>query len=47
MSFALPEEHLERINNVEPAMPNSNPMVLFVVSFSFKIHAAIIVINIG
>ena len=47
MSFALPEELLESINNVEPAMPNNNPMVLFIVSFSFKIHAAIIVMNIG
>ena len=47
MSFALPEELLDSINNVEPEMPNNNPMVLFVVSFSFKIQAAIMVIKIG
>jgi hypothetical protein len=47
MSFALPEALLESINNAEPEIPNINPMILFVVSFSFNENAAIMVIKIG
>ena len=47
MSFALPEECLDNIKITEPDMPKNKPMNLFVVSFSFKIHAAIMVMKIG